>query len=151
MAERNPSSRYTAIVGTPVMSGTPNTAQLLYTLGGQKNTSVFSGIAGGDTVVNIGGGRLDNAFFHPGTYPLISGRGQAVEFYDAAATVSGGGPISGCKIVGVLFPDLSNIISGNWSKGVFFGEGNVFTSGLAYTGRSGQPGFSINYSPVVSG
>lgn len=151
MPERNPSSRTTIIQGSPVMSGTPNTAQLLYTQGGQKNATVFSGVAGGDTVINIGAGRLDSAFFHPGTYPMISGRGQGVEFYDASATVSGGGPISGCKVVGVLFPDLSVLVSGNWSKGIFLGAGNVFTSGLGYTGRSGQPGFSINYTPVVSG
>ncbi len=133
------------------MSGTPNTGQILNTQGGQKNHSVFSGVAGGDTIVHVGAGRLDNAFYHPGWFGLTSGKGQSVEFYDAAVTVSGGGPISGHKIIGILMPNLATLISGSWHAGVFLGAGNVFTSGLGYTGRSGQPGYSINYTPVVSG
>lgn len=151
MPERNPTARPTIIAGTNLVSGTPNTGQLPYTLGGSHVSTVFSGVVGPDINICVGGGRLDMAFFHDSAMLALSG--QAVTFYDSAVAVSGG-PLaaSGHKVVGVLAPTADTGISGAALRGgVLRGGGLVFTSGLCYSTRSGQAGFSAAYTPVISG
>ncbi len=151
MPERNPSRVPTIIAGTSLESGTPNTGQIPYTLGGSKTVTVFSGAVGPDILIQAGGGRLDAAFFHDS--PTLALSGQPVVFYDSAIAVSGG-PLaaSGHKVVGVLAPKTDSSISGAALRGgVVQSFGFVFTSGLVYTTRSGGAGWSASFTPVVSG
>lgn len=153
MPERNPTRNPTIIAGTTFESGTPNTGQIPYTLGGAKTFTVFSGVVGPDILIHAGAGRLDATFFHDSA--LIALSGQPVVFYDAAVAVSGG-PLaaSGHKVVGVLAP--SDELSATGISGAALRGGQVrnfgftYTSGLVYTTRSGQAGFSVSYTPVVS-
>lgn len=153
MPERNPTKNPTVFTGTTIMSGAPNTGQMLMTQGGTHTHTNFSGAAGGDTNIWVGGGRLDAAFFVDSA--LIALSGQAVTFYDAAAAVSGG-PLatSGHKVVGVLAPTdeaSATGISGAALRGGAIRQFGVpFWSGLCVTGRSGAAGFTAVYTPVVS-
>jgi hypothetical protein len=148
---RNPTATPTIIAGTVLESGTPNTGQVMYSDGGNRLNSVFSGTAGGDANHWVGAGRLDSAFYHGQTVLALSG--QFVTFYDAAAAVSGG-PLatSGHKIVAVLgFGNFGNASGNVYTGGDLVKFGTVFTSGLCYASRSGQLGFSVCYTPVISG
>jgi hypothetical protein len=137
--------------GTIILSGAPNTGQTLATLGGLRTHTVFSGAVGPDILITAGEGRLDAAFFHDSAIIALSG--QPVIFYDSAVAVSGG-PLatSGHKVVGVLAPKADTGISGAALRG---GDvktyGFPFSSGLCYTTRSGQAGWSVTYTPCVSG
>lgn len=151
MPERLPTPRPTIVAGTNFESGTPNTGQLMHTLGGSRLANVFSGTAGGDSNIWVGAGRLDLALMHRSILAAIpAASGLPVVFYDSAAAVSGG-PLatSGHKIVGILAPAVTA------SGTVIYGEtrsfGTVFTSGLCATGTSGQAGWSCSFTPVVSG
>lgn len=154
MPERTPTNKPTVLVGSTIESGVPNTGQSLWTLGGTRTHTVFSGTAGGDANIWVGGGRLDLAFFLDSALLALSG--QPVVFYDAAVAVSGG-PLaaSGHKVVGVLAPAgelASTAISGAALRGGIIRQlGVAFSSGLCHTGRSGGPGWSVSYTPVVSG
>lgn len=152
MAERLPTNKPTSMVGTILNSGSPNTGQLPLTQGGDHMATSWSGTAGGDACLWVGGGRLDAAFFHDSAILALSG--QPVTFYDAAVAVSGGGG-SGYKIVGQLSPgmwlNLTNASGAPLRGGEVRSFGFVFTSGLCYASKSGQPGFSVSFTPVVSG
>lgn len=152
MPERFPAKNPMQLVGSPVESGVPNTGQLQMTQGGDRVHTIFSGTAGGDANIWVGGGRIDAGFFHDSAIAIHSG--QAVTFYDSAVAVSGG-PLaaSGHKVVAVLAPPTN--VRADLSGGKFYGGemrnfGFTFSSGLCFTGRSGQPGWSISYTPVVS-
>jgi len=153
MPERFPTKNPQVICGTPVESGTPNTGQVQFTLGGQKTFSALSGVVGPDILIHAGGGRLDAAFFHDSAILALSG--QPIVFYDSAVAVSGG-PLatSGHKVVGVLAPDREFAATG--ISGAALRGGNVrsfgftYYSGLVHTTRSGAAGFSVSYTPVVS-
>jgi hypothetical protein len=144
MAERGVTATPTIIAGTPLLSGTPNTGQIPYTLGGQKVFSKASGVVGPDNLIHSGGGRLDAAFFHDSAIIALSG--QAVTFYDGAPV--SGGPLT-APVVGVLAPKADTSISGAALRG---GElrlfGTTFQSGLVASTRSGQAGFSVSYTPA---
>jgi hypothetical protein len=76
-------------------------------------------------------------------------------FYDSAVAVSGG-PLatSGHKVVGVLAPTRELALTGISGAALRGGNvqqfGFVYTSGLCYSTRSGQAGFSVSYTPVMS-
>lgn len=151
MPERNPTAKPTVIAGTVFESGTPNTGQIPYTLGGTRTFGRFSGTAGGDVNIWVGGGRLDTVLLHPATVATIpAASGVAPIFYDSAVAVSGG-PInaSGHKIVGVGLP--ATTVSGAAIGGQVISLGIVFSSGLCVTGASGMAGFTACYTPTVSG
>lgn len=151
MPERNPTVKPMIIAGTNVKSGTPNTAQLLYTQGGSETFTILSGIAGGHGTICVGAGRLDAGFVHDSTLLALSG--QPITFFDTASPGSGG--FSGMKVLGVLAPSdafaTTGISGAAWRGGQVRQFGFPFTSGLSYTGWSGQPGWSVTYSQVVSG
>ncbi len=160
MPERLPTSRPTIIGGTPLLSGDVNTTQLMHTLGGTKTATRMSGLVGPDVVLWVGGGRLDNVEIHPGagvTMPAASG--IAVTFYDTAVVVSGG-PFfaSGHKILAKIHPASLQgnnfnafFNSGLLSYGGQVNLGRVFTSGLAVAVTSGQQGWTVSFSPTLSG
>jgi hypothetical protein len=150
MPERLPTTNPTVIAGTPLLSGTPNTGQLLYTQGGAKVYTKLSGVVGPDNLIHVGGGRLDAAFFHDSA--LIALSGQAVVFYDASAAVSGG-PLTN-PVVGVLAPGPqlggTGISGAALRGGIVSPFGFTYQSGLCASTRSGQAGWSASYTPVVS-
>ncbi len=130
----------------------------LTTVGGTQTGSILSGAVaptttgtvgafatGSDVMFFSGNGRLDGGFLHQQV-----NSGVAVVFYDGAAPVSGG-PISasGHKVIGVLLgggPQVSGFASQFPGAGlVQFGV--PFTSGLCVNSRSGQPGFTITFTP----
>jgi hypothetical protein len=154
MPERFPTKNPTVLIGSTVESGVPNTGQSPWTQGGTRVHTVFSGTAGGDANIWVGGGRLDAAIFHDSALQALSG--QPVVFYDSAVAVSGG-PLatSGHKVVGVLAPAgelASTAISGAALRGGIVRQlGFTFSSGLCHTGRSGGAGWSASYTTVVSG
>lgn len=151
MPERRPTARPDIVAGTVLESGTPNTGQILQTLGGSHVAMRYSGVVGPDINLWVGGGRLDNAMLYslaaPGT---LAASGQPVIFYDSAVAVSGG-PLStsGHKVVGVL--RAGNISSGLTLYGEVRQFGAVFTSGLCFTTRSGQGAWTASFTPAISG
>ncbi len=151
MPERLPTAKPLIVAGTNLESGTPNTGQILQTIGGTHTYNKMSGVVGPDVSVWVGGGRLDLAVFHTATLATLSAAsGKPIVFYDAAVAISGG-PISasGHKVVGVLSPAVT--ASGTLIYGERRDFGSVFTSGLCHSTTSGQAGFSISYTPVISG
>jgi hypothetical protein len=135
------------------------------TPGGFQTASIFSGqvapnlaacpgaVAGGsDVLLFSGAGRLDDILQH-----VQMASGQPVFFYDSAVPTSGGPfALSGHKIVGVL--------PGTWAGGIattasgataaptsfvnpVFATRLPFQSGLCVNSRSGQPGFTVAWSP----
>lgn len=160
MPNRNPTAAPTVIIGSVLESGTPNTGQVLYTLGGSKMYHVKSGVAGGATAIHVGAGRLDKIVMHPPATAAVgpAASGLALYFYDSAIAVSGG-PLnaSGHNTVAALSPvdpalvNFPNFESGVGLQGRILDLGIPFTSGLCVTTRSGQAGFTITYTPVVSG
>ncbi len=154
MPARQPTANPTIMAGTNIISGTPNTGQILTSPGGASVTFTnYSGAVGPDVVIAVGQGRLDSAFFHDSLILALSG--QAVTFYDASVAVSGG-PLaaSNHRVVGVLAPQATQAPTG--VSGAFLRGGNVmqfgmpFLSGLVHTTRSGAAGFSVGYTMCVS-
>lgn len=151
MGYRLPTAKPMVVAGTNVESGTPNTAQVLMTMGGQKTVTKLSGVVGPDVLVHVGPGRLDAAFFHDSAIIALSG--QPVVFYDASVAVSGG-PLTN-NVVGVLAPSDEFAATGISGAALRGGQvrnfGFTYLSGLCYSTRSGQAGFSASYTPAVSG
>lgn len=154
MPFRDPTARPAIMAGTNIISGTPNTGQILTSPGGASQSFTnFSGAVGPDILITAGQGRLDSAFFLDSAIVALSG--QPVTFYDSAVAVSGG-PIaaSGHKVVGVLAPGYE--LGGTGVSGAALRGGTVrsfgmpFTSGLVYTTRSGAAGFSVGYTLAFS-
>lgn len=133
------------------------------TVGGFKSASFYSGAVapsvlsapnafavGSDVMLQSGAGRLDLIMAHAS---IQSGLG--VTFYDAAAPVSGGPiPASGHRVVGILPPQFNTAVvlasgsadTGSPSAGVPIPVGMVFFSGLCCNLKSGQPGFTANWT-----
>lgn len=147
MSQRNPTVTPLILGGGSIMSGTPSTGQIRYTHGGFKQESRYSGVAT-DVRLQLGAGRLESAQLLPGADFAASG--LPIIFYDAAVAATNG-PIaaSGHKIVGVLAP--SNTASGNVVTGERRTYHTPYTSGLCVSQISGNPGWTCNFSPVVSG
>lgn len=154
MPFRNPTNSPVIMAGTNIISGTPNTGQILTSPGGASQTYTnYSGTVGPDLLITAGQGRLDCAFFLDTLILALSG--QPVTFYDSAVAASGG-PIaaSGHKVVGVLAPQATQAPTG--VSGAFLRGGNIqsfgmpFTSGLVATTRSGAAGFSAGYTLATS-
>jgi hypothetical protein len=111
---------------------------------------------GSDVMIASGPGRLDSILLHQHT--AQSGAVLPIVFYDAAAPVSGGPiPSSGHKLL-AFTPFLTQLVSGNFSSSGAFGPtipafgvpvtiAVPFGSGLCFNSRSGQPGFSVAWSP----
>jgi len=135
------------------------------TFGGFRHASFYSGAVvpnltscpagafavGSDVMLQSGPGRLDIVLANSAVQS-----GLGVTFYDAAAPVSGGPiPASGHRICGVI-PPVNNSVA------AFVGSGYpdpaalqpgipiqvslIFTSGLCVNLRSGQPGFTANWT-----
>jgi hypothetical protein len=150
MPVRFPTNSPTIIAGTVLESGTPNTGQIPFTLGGSKVYSKASGVVGPDNLIHAGPGRLDAAFFHDTAILALSG--QAVVFYDASTAVSGG-PLTN-TVVGVLAPSDEFAATGISGAALRGGQvrqfGFTYLSGLCASTRSGQAGWAASYTPVVS-
>ena len=145
--------------GVNTSSGSVQTGQLTFVLGGGRSFSQFSGAllsnsvlsGGGEILIYSGPGRLDSCVMHT---QMISG--QSAVIYDAAVATSGGPfPLSGHKILFVTPP--------TWAGGVASTSGSALTynpapapismpfqSGLCCNIRSGVPGFTLSYTPEVS-
>jgi hypothetical protein len=134
------------------------------TIGGFITASIYSGATapgltgaygavavGSDVLLFSGQGRLDLVMTHQATQS-----GLAVVFYDAGAPVSGG-PLytSGHRVVGVIPPvnrSTGGAVSGQTNPvdaapGVPIPVSIPFFSGLCVNSRSGQPGFSVSWTP----
>lgn len=153
MPERQPTKNALYIAGTNLESGTPNTGQIMYTLGGAKTYTRFSGTVGPDTAIWVGAGRLDSIYLIPSADMAASGK--TILFYDSAVAASGG-PIaaSGHKVLGGIqiggTPQPANL-SGLINYGGFVQCGLPFNSGLIATTASGQVGVSVCFTTVISG
>ncbi len=151
------------VAGSTRSSGDLKTGELAHIRGGGRIASLYSGavaptltsapgsVAGGSDVLFFSGaGRLNAVIIQSSIAPSLSGVG--LQFYDSAVPTSGG-PFSssGHKL---LFNAL--LAYGNsGQQGAFgpFGVINVdapFQSGLCYNSKSGQPAFSVAYTPEVS-
>lgn len=150
MPEMNPVHKVTIRAGTNLESGTPNTGQFLHSCGSQRQYSKLSGVVGPDNNIWVGGGRLNFAQMIPGAGPTHSG--LPIIFYDSAVAVSGG-PLSasGHKVLGVLRTSLANSLSGLAGQDETRVFHTVFTSGLCATTASGQYGYCVSFTPVISG
>ena len=124
------------------------TMQTLTTQGGTRTFTSFSGAVGPDILIWSGAGRLDAGFVTDSTLLALSG--QAIVFYDGAAI--SGGPTPGThKVVGVLAPSDEQSATGISGAALRGGQvrqfGFPFFSGLVHSTRSGQPGFSVTFTP----
>lgn len=154
---RNPMN----MAGAVLNSGFVNTGEVRMTNGGELVATVYSGMASGalstanstqfgaavaagaDLLLFSGAGRLKDV------QPNVQLSGVQITFYDAAGVASGGPfTASGVKVLAV-------IPANTWSPpGGIFGVGPIqygfdvpFTSGLCVALKSGQPGFTVTFSP----
>lgn len=107
-------------------------------------TGTSGGVAvGSDVLLQSGPGRLVGVLTHT-TYLSLSG--VAINFYDAAAPVSGG-PVaaSGHRPVGVV-PGAYGV-SGQVAGPIFQPFNIPFLNGLCVNSRSGQVGFTASWVP----
>ncbi len=154
MPQLPPAARPLILAGTNVESGTPNTGQIMQTLGGSRTFSAYSGLSLADQSVWVGAGRLDSAAY-AGPSANTAASGIAIVFYDAAIalpfpSLSGGNPgVSGAKLLGVLLPTITNSGAKLRSDRQEFGV--AFTSGLCVQATSGAPPYVVSFTPVVSG
>ncbi len=157
MPERTPTINPTVFAGTALQSGTPNTGQILMSFGGQKVFTKLSGGAGGTAVVHVGAGRLDAIVIHPPSARTVAvgadvNSGLALTFLDQAVVLSGSLGLSGEPILWKGLADYEATVSGGFRCGRTVAPlGMPFSSGLAFSSTSGQDGFSLVYTPVVSG
>lgn len=158
MPERLPTAKPQIMAGTSLRSGDPNTGQILMTTGGGRAHTVYSGTAGGDANIVVGGGRVDKGILFHSIIPVLSG--VPVILYDSAVATSGGPfAASGHKIVGILQhppvhgnSNVSGVFESTRHLAALLDLGGIpFTSGLCHTGTSGQPGFTVSFTTVISG
>ena len=156
-------AKQNVIAGTNTFSGTPNTGQVLFTNGPSMTDSRFSGSTV-DVQLWTGAGRLDFIqLLGAAAAAPPAASGLPVFFYDSHNAASGGPVVnSGPKVIGVLDPRADASRAAGFAALVFnsgaliyTGEpqyiGTVFTSGLCASQRSGQPGFIVGWTPVISG
>ena len=164
MPERLPTKNPTIIAGTNLMSGTPNTGQIPYTLGGSKTICAGSGANGlsgiGAFQYQAGQGRLDTIqMLGVGAAAPAAASGTPITFYDAAVAGTGANLQSGHKILAILDPRAISQINAAlaFNSGALIYApppiplGAPFMSGLCVAGGSGAPGWTATYTPVVSG
>ena len=149
------------IGGTPRSSGDVQTGELPYTFGGGRCASIYSGNAvlsgalvaaygaagtGYDVVLYSGPGRLKTI------QPHVQISGVAIAFYDAAAVASGGPfAASGVKILGTIPANTWALPGGVFATGPAVYQFDMpFQSGLAVALKSGQPGFTVSWTPECS-
>lgn len=156
MSERVPTKNPVVLAGTNVVSGTPNTGQVLFTQGGSKVYTLFSGAAA-DVQVHLGAGRLD-AFQLLTAAGLNAASGVAAYIYDAAVAGAGVAAASGHKVLGIADPQsIPRPPFGTFQSGDKVRAGDIiqvgapFTSGLNISCLSGGGGLSVYYTPVYSG
>lgn len=157
MPERASTAKPLIFAGTN-MSGVlgPNTGQLCFTTGGQRSFQKQSGTAGGAATIWTGAGRLDAIHIHPPSVPTLANgsdimSGIPLVFFDATALASGA-PLSGEIVVykgtGTTQPVAG---SGVFRYGAVIQLGFPFLSGLSHSSISGQDGFTVFFTPVMSG
>ena len=134
----------------------PNTGQVCMTFGGQRSLMKASGTAGGAATIWTGAGRLDALHIHPPSVPTLANgsdimSGIPLVFFDST-TPGSGAPLSGeiqlWKGTGTLAPVAG---SGVFRYGSVIQLGFPFLSGLSHSSISGQDGFTVYFTPVVSG
>lgn len=156
MPERVPTKNPVVLAGTNVQSGTPNTGQVLFTLGGSKAYTRFSGGAA-DVQIHLGAGRLDSYQLHTAT-ALNVASGVVAYLYDGAVAGAGVAAASGHKVLGIADPQaiprppFGTFQSGDKiTAGPVIQVGAPFASGLNISCLSGGGGITVIYTPVVSG
>lgn len=136
------------LAGTNASSGGVQTGEVLFTYGGGRVTTFYSGLPLGDTLIYSGAGRVNTFTMHTQMQS-----GVAAVFYDAAVATSGG-PFgqSGHKWVVATPPTWGGAASGVLSP--FVPNAVIvdmpFQSGLCVNLRSGCPGVTISWNPEVS-
>ena len=136
------------LAGTPTSSGSVQTEELLFSLGGGRATVFYSGSTLGDTLIYSGAGRVNSFTMHTQMQS-----GQAAVFYDAAVATSGG-PFgqSGHKWIFSTPPTWGGAASGVYIP--FNPAATVvdmpFQSGLCVNLRSGNAGVTISWTPEIS-
>ena len=162
-----------SLKGASINSGFANTGEQRFTRGGELTATIFSGqvapgltgapgavAAGSDVLICSGAGRLNTIIPHN-----VMQSGIPVYFYDAGVAISGG-PLaaSGHRIVGVLpatYNGAQNVgttpASGaaGWAMLGMTSTAPIvvdmpFLSGLCLNSRSGQPGFTVSYTPETT-
>ncbi len=150
------------MIGGQPFSGGPNTGEFQHVRGGSVAVSFYSGAVapgvtggqgavavGSDVMIYSGAGRLNSVMPH---VQMVSG--LAVFFYDGIAAISGG-PLaaSGHQIIGVIPPTYGgSFVSGGAVPAPTGQPINIdmpFRNGLCFNSRSGQPGFTLSYTPEV--
>ena len=104
---------------------------------------------GSDVLLFSGAGRLSTVVMHQ-----VLASGVAINFYDAVAPISGGPLYTSGHIPMAFIPGnlgLGTFASGTAiptspSPGAFIFN-TPFTKGLCVNSRSGQPGFTVTFSP----
>lgn len=139
----------TFLAGTPRSSGDVQTGELQHVRGGGRAVTFMSGLPLGDSMIFSGAGRLNSILQH-----TQMASGLAVVLYDGALATSGGPfGLSGHKVIGIVPPTWAGGVQGSGSTTVFTGQPvNVdmpFQSGLLVNLRSGQPGFTVSFTPEV--
>lgn len=161
MAERKPTRKPTVVIGSNVYSGTPNTGEIHTTRGGVRASCVWSGSlltnaaltgaagavqSGGHILLHTGAGRLNSVWQHQG---VLSLSGVAITFYDAAAITASGVSVSGQRFIASVNAPQGQ--SGQFTAVAPVAWDIPFTSGLCASAPSGTPGFTVTFTPVVSG
>lgn len=161
------------------VSGTPNTGEVPWTRGGQATATIYSGAiaagvaaagtgafaSGGSVLVASGVGRLNTftAIFPAGVALAGNGEqgilsGAPIIVYDSAITARSGVYTdstiaeSGRKILYTWYPP--RLLSGATPVGGGFNPVQLdipFFSGLAVMALSGAPGYTLSYTPEISG
>jgi len=108
----------------------------------------FSGTPG-DVLILSGAGRLNRVLPH-----VQMQSGLAVYFYDSGTATSGGPfPLSGHPVVGVIPPTWTPAMQSGAFIVPLTGEALdidlPFSSGLCVAMKSGQPGFTVGYTPEL--
>ena len=157
MPERIATAKPTVMVGSPISGSLgPNTGQICMTFGGQRSFGKLSGTAGGAATIWTGAGRLDAVHVHPPSVPTLANgsdimSGIPLVFFDST-TPGSGAPLSGeiqlWKGTGTTQPVAG---SGVFRYGAVVQMGFPFLSGLSHSSISGQDGFTVYFTPVVSG
>lgn len=129
--------------------------------GGQRSASIYSGqvapvlvgvpggvAVGSDVMIASGRGRLCQIVPHQS---FLSLSGVQVNFYDSDSPISGGPiPTSGHDLVGSIAAGWG--VSGQFTPAGYPININMpYQSGLCVNSRSGQPGFTVSWSPEPFG
>lgn len=152
----------TFLAGTPRSSGDVQTGEVIWTQGGGRAASIYSGAVapnltaapgsvatGPDVLFYSGGGRLKDVLLHT---TQLSNSGVPIFFYDAGVT-SSGGPFnsSGHKVIAVVNAPTGAGVSGSLTSAGMVSFDIPFQSGLCAATKSGQVGFTVTWIPESTG